>query len=109
MGENLILKELGMLGCKIKLQKTGCKRTSAIMLHRNNNALIISVLQDSAIVKTKLRFHFGASVLRGYETLLKNGYATHRFPESERNEIRTFVEQESGIVKCREYLPTSHG
>ena len=52
-------------------------------------------------------FPYGAPVLDGYETRLENGYATYNFPKSEHKEIRAFVEQENGIVSCRELPPVS--
>lgn len=108
LGENLMLNALGKLGYELQFEKTEAERTPVIMLHRNNHALIISVFQDSTTVKTKLRFPLGAPILDAYETVLENGYATYHFPKSEHREIRAFVEQNDGIVKCREYPPATY-
>lgn len=108
LAENLMMLALGMLGYEIRFQKSEYERSPVILLHRNNHALILSAFQDSTTVKTLLRFPWGAPVLDAYETVIENGYATYHFPKSERREIRAFVVQESGIVKCREYPPGTY-
>lgn len=108
LAEKLIVRALAFFGYELNFEKYAYERSPVIMLHRNNNAFIISVFQDSTTVKTSLRFPLGAPILDAYETVLENGRAIYHFPKSERREIRAFVEQESGIVKCREYPPTSH-
>ncbi|SBW10451.1 hypothetical protein KL86DYS2_20086 [uncultured Dysgonomonas sp.] len=47
----------------------------------------------------------GAPIFTGMETRLQNGYATYRFPKSWSKECRVFIEQEEGIVACREMAP----
>ena len=39
--------------------------------------------------------------------MLKDGYATYRFPRSMHGECRVFVKQESGIVRAREMAPVN--
>lgn len=105
LGESLIITALGMLGYALQFEKTEFERSPVIMLHRNNNAFIMTVFQDSTTVKSKIRFPFGAPVLDGYETAIEDGFATYHFPKCEHRELRAFVEQDGGIVKCREYPP----
>ena len=107
IGETLILKALGMSGLKIEFDNPEKTKNPVIMLHRYNNAYMLSAFLPSTTVKTKMLFPYGAPVLDGYETRLENGYATYNFPKSEHKEIRAFVEQENGIVSCRELPPVS--
>ncbi len=102
ISETLMTKALGMLGYQIVFEKNHNEKDPVIMLHRHNNAYVFSAYMASTTVKTKLKFPLGAPVLDAYETVLEDGWATYCFPKAERRECRVFVEQESGIVGCRE-------
>lgn len=55
-----------------------------------------------------LKAPLGASLLTGYETLLKEGCAVYRFPRAWRNECRVFVQQQDGgVLGCKEMAPVS--
>ena len=46
-------------------------------------------------------------MLDGYDTCFEDGCAIYHFPRSERKECRVFVEQNEGVVSCRELSPSS--
>ena len=107
ISETLMTKALGYLGYQICYEKQGHEKLPVMTIHRYDNAFIFSSFLASTTVKTKLRFPLGAPILDAYETVLEKGYATYHFPKAERKECRVFVEQEEGIVGCRELSPAS--
>lgn len=82
-------------------------KNNVIMLHRSNGAFIFSTFSNNTTSEVDIKMPLGAPVLDGYETYIENGYANYRFPKSEHKECRVFVEQESGVVSCKELPPTS--
>lgn len=106
--EVLMTEALSMLGFELKYERTADEKLPVIMLHRHDNAYMLSSFLPSTTVKTKIKTPLGAPILDGYETVLEDGYATYNFPKAERRECRAFVEQESGIVGCREEAPVSY-
>ena len=107
IAEKLMLKALSMLGYEILFDKPLGVQAPVIMLHRHDNAYVFSSYLASTTVKTKLKFPLGAPILDGYEAQIEEGYAIYHFPKAEHRECRVFVEQESGIVGCREIPPVS--
>lgn len=108
-GELLLRKILEKFGYIIRFSKTnGNTDGNVIMLHRSNNAEILSVYAPDTTVETYLKFPLGAPILNGYETELKDGMANYRFPKSEHTECRVFVEQEKGVVGVRECAPVNY-
>jgi len=107
IGETIMLKALGMLGYEIEFDNPEKTKNPVIMIHRSNNAYILSSFLPSTTVKIKMKFPFGAPILDGYDTRLENGFATYNFPKAEHREIRAFVLQNSGIVSCKEIPPVS--
>lgn len=108
VSEKLTLKALSMLGYDIVIEKEPAEKAPVMMLHRNNNAFILSAFLPTTTVKAKLKFPFGAPILDAYETKLEDGYSTYNFPKSERKEIRAFVIQNEGTIKCREFPPPTY-
>lgn len=80
---------------------------SVIMIHRYNGAFVLSSFTNNTTSELKIRFPFGAPVLDGYDTCFEDGCAIYHFPRSERKECRVFVEQNEGVVSCRELSPSS--
>ncbi len=109
--EALLAQAIGR--CGLELRQEGARtaamvpKPSVYMLHRHNGSFMFSIYSPSSTVKTYARFPQGAPVLDGYETVLENGYATYHFPKADHRECRVFVEQENGIVGCRELPPVS--
>ena len=105
--ETLMNNALSMLGLEIVYERNADEELPVIMLHRHDNAYILSSFLRSTTVKTKIKTPLGAPILDGYDALIEDGYASYNFPKAERRECRVFVEQESGIVSCYEDAPVS--
>ena len=70
---------------------------------RNLNAFYLSIFCPDTLVEEHLRFPFGAPIMSGLETELKNGAAAYRLPNTTSRECRVFVEQaQPGVVTCHE-------
>lgn len=108
IGERLLLNALSLLGITLEYEKDISVKNPVMMCHRYNNAFIFSSYMPSTTVKTKMKLPYGAPVLNAYSTKLENGYATYHFPKAEHKECRVFVEQNNGIVSCREIPPVSY-
>ena len=78
------------------------------MCSRSDNSYIFSTYSPDTTVDVRFRFPLGAPILMGYETKLDKGRSTYRFPRAEHRECRVFVEQEEGIISCRECAPVDH-
>lgn len=78
-----------------------------LSLFRCDNALYLSVYNSNTTTDTALKFPFGAPVLCGAETEITDGYSSYRFSRGEHRECRAFVEQDSGVISCREAAPVN--
>ena len=107
IGESLMLRALAMLGFSISFARQKGVKPPVLMLHRSDNAYLLSCYSPSTTVRTKMRFPLGAPLLMGYEAQLENGCAVYHFPKADHREIRAFVVQEDGIAGCRELPPVS--
>ncbi len=105
--EKLMIDALKHFGYCFEYDTEPGARNPIIMIHRHNGAFIFSSYCADTTVSETIKLPFGAPVLDGYETKLKDGKATYHFPKAERRECRVFVEQESGTVGCREIPPGS--
>jgi hypothetical protein len=76
-----------------------------IAISRFENAHFISAYSANTTTDTWLRTPLGAPIFLGCEAELKDGFASYRFARSEHRECRVFVEQQSGIISCREQAP----
>ena len=94
-------------GYDIMYERRNIEKLPVFMLHRHNNAFIFSLYHPCTTVKTKFKFPYGAPILDNYDVNLENGCATYYFPKAERKECRVFVEQNDGIVSCKESAPVS--
>lgn len=108
-GEGLLRTLLEKFGYVIRFTKPNGKSAGNIfMLHRSNNAEILSVYAPDTTVEAHLKFPLGAPVLNGYEAEIHDGIASYRFPKSEHAECRVFVEQRKGVVGVREWAPVNY-
>ena len=73
-----------------------------VTLHKSDNATIFNVYNRDTTVEARYKFPLGAPVINGYNTLLKDGYATYHFPRTVHGECRVFVKQDYGVVRARE-------
>ena len=76
-----------------------------IAISRFENAHFISAYNPNTTTDTYLRTPLGAPILLGCEAELKDGFASYRFARSEHRECRVYVEQQNGIISCREQAP----
>ena len=76
-------------------------------ISRYDNALLLSVYSNNTTVDTHLKFPLGAPVLCGRDTELVGGAAVYNFSRGEQRECRIYVEQESGVITCREKPPVN--
>ncbi|WP_187260674.1 hypothetical protein [Pontibacter beigongshangensis] len=77
-------------------------KSPVLSISRSNNGYFLSGYVPNTSVKHRFKFPQGAPVLNGYDTELQNGYATYFFPTAWNREARVFVEQNEGIVSCKE-------
>jgi hypothetical protein len=102
-GPALMRYSLSQLGYSILYHKNSAGIKSPInCISRHDNAYFFSGFVPNLTVEQKLKFPQGAPLVTGWETELKNGYSTFRFPKAFFEEVRVFVEQEDGIVSCFE-------
>ena len=71
-------------------------------ISRNKNAFWFSGYVPNLTVEQRFLFPQGAPIMTGWETEIRQGYATYRFPKAFFEECRVFVEQEKGIISCFE-------
>ena len=71
-------------------------------ISRNDNAFWFSGFVPNQTVEQYFHFPQGAPIITGWETDLKNGMASYRFPKAFFEECRIFVEQNEGIISCAE-------
>ena len=69
--------------------------------------MVFSTYAPSTTVDIHLKFPLGAPLLLGYETELKDGWSSYRFPRAEHKECRIFIEQQSGVVSAFEDIHSS--
>lgn len=109
IGAVLMRNALSLLGISIGFDKISPSQpTPVIMVNRSDRGFLFSTYSPDTTVSTRLKFPLGAPILLGYETELKEGFSTYRFPRAEHRECRVFVEQESGVISCREHPPVSY-
>ncbi len=95
-----ILHEFGM---DYSIDKQSPAITNPVLtIARSNNAFIFSGYNPGNTVRLRFRMPQGAPLLLGFETKLGNGNSTYNMPTAWNRECRIFVEQENGIVSCKE-------
>lgn len=110
IGGTLMRYALGKLGYSILNEKVKQGTKSPVTtIVRTGNAFWFAGYVPDQTTEQRFRFPQGAPVFTGYTTELKNGYATYRMPLSWSRECRVFVEQNSGVVACKEIAPVEFG
>ena len=79
-----------------------------ISISRFENAHFVSAYNANTTTDTRFRTPLGAPILLGCEAELKDGFASYRFSRAEHRECRVYVEQQSGIISCREQAPVNN-
>ena len=103
-GSSLLRFALGRLGYEMVVGKPDVHtRTPLWFVSRVNNGFFFTGYTPRTVVESRFRFSYGAPLLIGWETRLKEGYATYRFGRSYHEECRVFVDQEAETtVSCLE-------
>ncbi|WP_339789633.1 hypothetical protein [uncultured Imperialibacter sp.] len=100
-GPSLMRFGLGKLGYSITYDKSsGGIKDPINCISRHNNSFFFSGYLPNLTVEQAFKFPQGAPIIIGWETQLKNGASTYRFPKSFFEESRFFVEQEDGVISC---------
>ena len=104
----LLREVIANFGYHINFIKKGNQlKPPTLSVSKFDNALLFSVYNTNTTTDTLLKFPLGAPLLCGRDTELINGHSLYNFTRGEQRECRIFVEQESGVVSCREKPPTS--
>lgn len=87
------------------MKKTEQTKTPVLAIARRDQALFFSAYNPDTTTAAKFRFPLGAPILCGMEAELSEGYSVYRFIRGEHRECRVFIEQQDGVVSCREAPP----
>jgi hypothetical protein len=102
-GPSLMRYALGSFGYSVLYTKNSEGLKDPVnTISRNDNSFFFSGFVPNLTVEQSFKFPQGAPIVIGWETELKNGAATYRFPKSFFEESRFFVEQEDGIISCKD-------
>lgn len=77
-------------------------KNPVLTVSRSNNGFFFSGYSPNTTVKQRFKFPQGAPVLTGFETILEKGYSTYSMPTAWHKECRIFVDQQEGILSCKE-------
>ncbi len=77
-------------------------KNPVITISRSKNGFFFSGYQPNTTVKDLFKFPQGAPLLLGLDTQLDAGQSAYTMPTAWSRECRVFVEQESGLVGCKE-------
>jgi len=108
-GASLMRYALSHLGYTIRYNKPTPSVINPVnVVSRHDNGFYFAGFVPNQTVEHQLRFPQGAPIFTGMETELKDGYATYRLPKAWDKECRVFVEQQDGILVCRELAPVEY-
>jgi hypothetical protein len=95
-----VLKEFGI---EYGVSKEDASIKNPILtISRSDNAYFFSGYVPNTTVGQRFKLPAGAPLLNGLQTKLVNGYSTYQLPTAWHREARVFVEQQDGIVSCKE-------
>lgn len=102
-----VLKEFGLAYI---IEKQDPSIVSPILtVSRSDNGFFFSGYVPNTTVTQLFKFPQGAPVLKGYQTKLDKGYSSYSLPTAWHRECRFFVEQNEGIVSCKEMYSGQKG
>jgi len=102
-----ILKEFG-LTYGIEKQVPSIENP-ILTIARSHNGFFFSGYVPNTTVMQLFKFPQGAPILVGYETKLDKGCSSYFLPTAWHRECRIFVEQEEGIISCKEIYSGEKG
>lgn len=95
-----VLKEFGM---EYSIDKENPSIKNPILtVSRSNNGFFFSGYVPNTTVTQRFKLPQGAPVFKGFETKMEKGLSTYSLPTAWHRECRIFVEQEDGIISCKE-------
>lgn len=95
-----VLQEFG-INCSVDKQDPSVKNP-VLTISRSNNAFIMSGYNPGNTVKLRFKMPQGAPLLTGLETKLEKGNSSYVMSTAWNRECRIFIEQDDGIVTCKE-------
>lgn len=84
-------------------------KTPVLSISNSNNGLFFSGYVPNTTVSQKFRFDYGAPIFSGLQTKLVDGFSTYNLPTSWHRECRVFVQQQEGILSCKEVYSGKKG
>ena len=103
-----LLESWKKFGYSVKfVKKDKNQKPPTLAISCNDNGLFFSVYNPNTTTDTLLKFPLGAPILCGGETEIIDGHSSYRFARAEHRECRIFIEQENGVVSCREAAPVN--
>ncbi len=84
------------------IKHIGGSKTPVMTIANSNNGFFFSVYSPDTNTEAQISMPFGAPILIGGETVIKNGLACYRFPRCDHRECRVFVKQTSGELSSIE-------
>jgi len=102
-GPSLMRHSLKLFGYSLVYDKKNTGVQDPVnCISRHDNGFFFSGFVPNQTVEQQYRFPQGAPLIIGWETELKNGSTTYRFPKAFFEECRIFIEQQEGIISCYE-------
>ncbi|WP_411029958.1 hypothetical protein [Spongiimicrobium sp. 3-5] len=102
-GPKMVRDLMARFGISFQIKKESPKiKDPMLCIARNDNGFFFSGYNPDTTVEQAFKFPQGAPLLLGYDTKLENGHANFTFPPAWHRECRVFVEQEDGVVSCKE-------
>lgn len=102
-GPLLLRFALREFGITSQIEKENPSVKNPVMtISRSNNAFIFSGYNPNTTITNHFKFPQGAPLLLGLETKLDMGNSVYQLPTSWNRECRIFIEQNDGIVSCKE-------
>ncbi len=97
---------LARLGYEITFAKVGGNdKPTTLAISRAHGAFWFSAYNANTTTEARFLFPFGAPILCGGETEIKDGRSSYRFIRGEHRECRVFLRMDNGVVSLREWHP----
>ena len=107
-GDGSLCDSVSGFGYKIlfdKREKT--TKPPTLTVSESNRALYFSAYNSNTTTVAKFMFPLGAPILCGTEAEIEDGCACYRFERGVSRECRVFVDQQDGVISCREAPPVN--
>lgn len=102
------LAKFGRFGYRIRhVKREPESKVPTVTLSRRDGALLLSAYNPDTTTESVLSTPLGAPLLLGMESEIERDEAHVHLSRAEHRECRVFIEQESGVVSCRECAPVS--